>query len=227
MTNFIKNNIFRFLGDFLIVTSRAILLRKIKSTKSVSGISLQTQFIYLIVYLYRYLDLISVGLPINRFLSFYNFVMKLIFIGYQLYIIYNITFVYSNTYEKSYDNFNLPFLFIVAHVVSIFIKGETHGFIACCEEYLYTTSLILEAVAILPQLVMNQESGDCEKYTAYYVFCLGLYRVNYFVHFFIKYMSGRGLDSIIVLTSVIQTVLYVEFFITFYKHIVNKKENLM
>ncbi len=222
----ISNNIFRFIGDLLIVISRGFLIKKIHTTKSVSGISLQTQFIYFLVYIFRYIDLITIGCPNFRFIVVYNFIMKILFISYQLYILYAIIVKYSTTYEDSLDNFNLPFLIFISCFASIFLKGHTSGVLFWIEEYLYTCSLALEAVAILPQLSMTQESGVCEKYTSYYICCLGLYRLNYMIHFTIKFLTGKGTDSVILLCAIIQTVLYVEFFIRFYKYLVQTKFQL-
>ena len=52
-----KIQIFRFIGDGLMLLSRIIMLKKIYDSKSVSGLSLKTQMLYLIVYICRYLDL--------------------------------------------------------------------------------------------------------------------------------------------------------------------------
>ena len=43
-------------------------------------------------------------------------------------------------------------------------------------EILWTFSIYLEAVAIMPQLILIQRYGNVENLTANYVFCLGAYR---------------------------------------------------
>lgn len=212
------SQIFRFTGDALMIGSRAVLIKKIRDTNSVSGLSLQTQVIYLIAYMFRYLDIFSLG---GRFsvLRIYNTVMKVVFICYQMYIVFLIAVQHRGTYNRRFDNFRLPVLFGIAFLIAPFVKGETFTLGSYLEEYLYTVSLILEAVAILPQLVMIQEAGDCETLTSRYILMLGLYRLNYAVYFVLKYMSGRGLDFLILITSLIQTGLYADFFAVYYRHV--------
>ncbi len=51
-------NIFRFLGDLSHIVSFIILLHKIVKGKSVAGISLRTQELYMCVFCFRYIDLL-------------------------------------------------------------------------------------------------------------------------------------------------------------------------
>ncbi|KAI4292570.1 ER lumen protein retaining receptor [Pancytospora philotis] len=208
---------FRFLGDALIVGSRAVVVKKVHSTASVSGISLKTQVLYLCVYALRYLDLLN-GVNLRSPMSIYNSVMKVIFLAYQAYIIYLIASRYKSTHSRRFDSFNLPFVFLIAAAISVFVKGETYGVWNYLEEYAYTVSLVLEAVAILPQLVLVQEAGDCESLTAYYISMLGLYRLCYFVFAMLMHRPGKPYDLLFVFTSLVQTGLYIDFFAGYYRH---------
>jgi ER lumen protein retaining receptor len=76
-------NIFRFLGDLSHLASIIILLHKIQQSRSCRGISFKTQFLYLIVFLTRYVDLLT-----GPFASVYNTLMKLFFIGSTAYTLY-------------------------------------------------------------------------------------------------------------------------------------------
>ena len=76
-------NIFRFLGDLSHLASIFILLHKIQQSRSCRGISLKTQGLYLVVFVTRYVDLIT-----GPFQSFYNTLMKLFFIGSTAYTLY-------------------------------------------------------------------------------------------------------------------------------------------
>lgn len=75
-------NIFRFLGDLSHLASILILLHKIQTSRSCRGISFKTQALYLAVFCTRYLDLFT------DYVSFYNSVMKLFFIGSTAYTLY-------------------------------------------------------------------------------------------------------------------------------------------
>lgn len=218
--------IFRYIGDALMVASRGVLVHKTMQTKSVSGLSLRTQFIYLVAYVFRYLDLLSIS---GHFTAkrFYNSVMKVIFISYQFYIIFLITNKYRVTYNKRYDNFNMPIIFGVCFALSFVLKGETFSIRDYIEDYLYTCSLLLETVAILPQLVMIQDAGDCESMTSLFIFLLGLYRLSYVVYFVLKWLSGGNLDLVMLITGVIQTALYLDFFAVYYNYVIkNAKQRL-
>ena len=76
-------NIFRFLGDLSHLASIFILLHKIQTSRSCRGISFKTQVLYLVVFLTRYVDLLT-----GPYVSFYNTIMKLFFIGSTVYTLY-------------------------------------------------------------------------------------------------------------------------------------------
>ena len=46
-------------------------------------------------------------------------------------------------------------------------------------EILWTFSIYLESVAILPQLFMISKTGEAESITSHYLFALGAYRALY------------------------------------------------
>merc|ERR1712046_309557 len=52
-------NIFRYVGDYLHLAGIVILLLTIAKNKSVSGISRSTQFLYFLIFITRYLDLLD------------------------------------------------------------------------------------------------------------------------------------------------------------------------
>jgi hypothetical protein len=72
------------------------LLLKIHATKSCAGVSMRTQELYALVFVARYLDLFF------NFISFYNTVMKLIFISSSFTILWYMRRhkVVSQTYDK-------------------------------------------------------------------------------------------------------------------------------
>ena len=71
----INMNIFRLFGDLSHLLAIVLLLMKIWKTRSCAGISGKSQILFLVVFVTRYLDLIT------SFISLYNTVMKLFFIG--------------------------------------------------------------------------------------------------------------------------------------------------
>ena len=83
----------------------------------ISGISLKTQELYVIVFLTRYLDLFT------RYISFYNTVMKLVFIGTSICIFWYMRYhkVVKQTYSKDQDTFRHYFLIPPCFVLALLI----------------------------------------------------------------------------------------------------------
>ncbi|KAJ0018919.1 hypothetical protein Pint_10334 [Pistacia integerrima] len=159
-------NIFRLAGDMTHLMSILVLLLKIYATKSCSGISLKTQELYALVFLTRYLDLFT------DFVSVYNTVMKVVFIVSSLAIVWcmRVDRVVRRSYDKELDTFRHYFLIAACFALAL-ILNEKFTF----QEVFWAFSIYLEAVAILPQLVLLQRSGNVDNLTGQYVFFLGLF----------------------------------------------------
>lgn len=94
-------NVFRLLGDSFHVISIFLLLIRLLITKNAVGISIKTQELYFLVFLTRYLDLFV------TFYSYYNTIMKILFLcstGYIIYMVY-MTEPFKTNYEKAHDSF--------------------------------------------------------------------------------------------------------------------------
>ncbi|PIN23499.1 ER lumen protein retaining receptor [Handroanthus impetiginosus] len=202
-------NIFRLAGDMSHLLSVILLLLKIRTTKSCAGISLKTQELYVVVFLARYLNLFT------RYYSFYNTVMKLVFIATSVCIVWYMRFhkVVKQTYNKDLDTFRhyvvIPPCFLLALLVH-------HEFTVM--EVLWTFSLYLEAVAILPQLILLQRTRNIDNLTGNYIFLLGAYRalylLNWIYRFFMEKAQARWISWI---SGLVQTALYADFFYYYIK----------
>lgn len=219
---FLLYNFFRFTGDFFRIYSFIILFQKIKQTKSVSGLSLKTQLLYLIVYLCRYLDIFYFN--IFSFLNFYNFLMKIFYISIIIYLIYLIRFKYFYSYDLSFDNLNILNLIVPCLIFSIFLKSNTNSLFHYLFEYFYTFSIILESLAIIPQLLFIQNYGEAESLTSQYILFLGLYRIFYIFNWIFKFFYKGNINHLLLACGVIQAILYADFFMVYYQYVVHKKE---
>lgn len=81
-----------------------------------------------------------------------------------------------------------------------------------CVQILWTFSIYLESVAILPQLFMISKTGEAETITTHYLFCLGLYRALYLFNWIWRFYFEGFFDMIAIVAGVVQTVLYCDFF---------------
>ncbi|KDR75562.1 hypothetical protein GALMADRAFT_268126 [Galerina marginata CBS 339.88] len=198
-------NLFRLLGDLSHLASIFILLHKIQTTRSCRGISFKTQMLYVVIFVTRYLDLFF------RFVSVYNSVMKLFFIGSSCYILYLMKFKYRPTHDPSIDTFKIEYL-LGPCVIFALIFNYKFNF----SEILWSFSIWLEAVAILPQLFMLQRTGEAETITTHYLAALGLYRTLYIPNWIYRYFTEGVVDPIAVTAGIVQTGLYIDFFYVYF-----------
>ncbi|KAL1744846.1 ER lumen protein retaining receptor-domain-containing protein [Schizophyllum fasciatum] len=194
-------NLFRLLGDLSHLASILILIQKIHTTRSCRGISFKTQALYVTVFVTRYLDLFF------RYISFYNTVMKIFFIGSSCYILYLMKFRFRPTQDPSLDTFRVEYLVgPCAALALIFNYAFTPS------EILWSFSIFLEAVAILPQLFILQRTGEAETITTHYLAALGAYRALYIPNWIYRYFSEGQVDPIAIVAGIVQTGLYLDFF---------------
>lgn len=205
-------NIFRLAGDMSHVFSIVVLLLRLRVAKNAQGISVKTHELFLLVFVTRYLDLFT------HFYSIYNSVMKVLYIISTSSIVYMIRYQepICSSYDINQDSF-LHWKFAVAPtaLVSIITYLIQTGFKHLSViELLWTFSIYLEAIAILPQLIVLQRYRDVENLTGNYIFFMGAYRGLYILnwvyrsyfeihyrHHFVVYFCG-----------VVQTLLYADFF---------------
>ncbi|KAB5516145.1 hypothetical protein DKX38_026793 [Salix brachista] len=190
-------NIFRLAGDMTHLASVLVLLLKIHTIKSCAGIlyisddvhsnllnflvyvqqiekekenplegiksriciSLKTQELYALVFASRYLDIFY------HYVSFYNTMMKLIFLGSSFSIVWYIRRhkLVRRSYDKDHDTFRHYFIVLPCLLLALLIH-EKFTF----RMVMWTFSLYLEAVAILPQLVLLQRTRNIDNLTGQY-----------------------------------------------------------
>jgi hypothetical protein len=87
---------------------------------------------------------------------------------------------------------------------------DTHLF----QKILWAFSIYLEALAILPQLIVLQRFGEVENLTGNYIFMLGLYRALYIANWIYRAKTEPHYHThlITIISGVVQTALYVDFF---------------
>ena len=169
-------NIFRLAGDFAHLASIFILLHKIQLSRSCRGISFKTQLLYAIVFVTRYMDLFHET-------SLYRFLMKNFFIGSSVYVLYLMKIRFPPTHDPAIDTIKLEYLMGPCFVLALLFHYHFDFM-----EIMWTFSIYLEAVAILPQLFMLQRTGEAEAITTHYIFALGAYRALYIPNWLYRYV---------------------------------------
>lgn len=214
-------NIFRITGDLSHLFSIFILMHKMRTSRSCAGISFKSQLLYLVVYVARYLGMlyltVTLVLFVNALLctdifttfthSYYNSLMKIVFIVSSAYTLYLMVTELKPTHDPNIDTFKIEYLIGGSAVLAILFPYKYN-----LSEMLWAFSIWLESVAILPQLFMLQRTGEAETITTHYLFALGAYRTLYIPNWMYRYLSEGHFDPISTLAGLVQTVLYSDFF---------------
>jgi ER lumen protein retaining receptor len=200
-------------GDLSHLLAIIILLTKIWKTRSVAGISGKTQVMFALVFTTRYLDLFT------NFISPYNTIMKIIYLSCAYATVYFIYLKFKATYDGNHDTFRAEFLIVPVGGLAFLVNHEFTPL-----EILWTFSIYLESVAILPQLFMISKTGEAETITTHYLFALGCYRALYLVNWVWRYHFEGFFDLIAIVAGVVQTILYCDFFYLYITKVMKGKK---
>ncbi|QLL31515.1 hypothetical protein HG536_0B03780 [Torulaspora globosa] len=209
-------NPFRIAADLSHLASILILLRTIQTTNCIDGVSLKTQVLYVLVFVSRYLDLLTL-----HWISLYNTLMKVFFISSSIYIVVLLqrakvsnAVAYKEMILK--DSFKIGYLLGGSAVLAL-LFNERFTFI----DVAWSFSVWLESIAILPQLFMLSKSGKAQSLTIHYIFALGLYRALYIPNWIWRWLvENKNFQKLAFVTGVIQTLLYSDFFYIYYKKVI-------
>ena len=191
-----------------------------------AGISLKSLELYLLVHCTRYLDLFVF------FYSLYNSVYKVFYIGTSILAVTwirqylsssNNTGATLRAYDPDMDTVS-HWKFVVAPCVPIALvtlafRVISHRYVAynytfSWLELAWTFSIYLEAVAMLPQLVLVWRHRRVERWAGFYIFCMGLYRIFYIMNWIYRahYEPHYRHHYVVYVCGVVQSVLYADFF---------------
>jgi ER lumen protein retaining receptor len=162
----------------------------------------------------RYLDLFWTFTD-----SAYNTIFKILFLGSSGYTLYLMASIYKPTHDPNIDTFRIQYLLGGALALALIYPYQYS-----LSEILWTFSIWLESVAILPQLFMLQRTGEAETITTHYLFALGLYRALYIPNWIWRYWTEGWFDGIAVIAGIVQTVLYSDFFWIYYTKVMKGKK---
>uniref|UniRef100_UPI00398F455E ER lumen protein-retaining receptor 1-like n=1 Tax=Pristiophorus japonicus TaxID=55135 RepID=UPI00398F455E len=135
------------------------------------------------------------------------FVFQVIFLLCAYVTIYLIYIKYSSTFDRENDTFRIEFILVPVAGLSFLVNHDYAPL-----EIFWTFSIYLESVAILPQLFMITKTGEAETITSHYLFFLGVYRALYLANWIWRYHTEGFFDQIAVVSGVVQTIFYCDFF---------------
>lgn len=128
---------------------------------------------------------------------------------------------FKATYNQTEDNFRVELLLLPCVILAVLINASF-----TLLEVIWTFSIYLEAVAILPQLFLLQRRGEAETITAHYLFALGIYRALYVLNWCYRYYTEESYDPIVIVSGIVQTVLYVDFFYLYVTRVIKEHRKL-
>lgn len=203
--HFLSDGDFSFLmtlGSLLTVVSFGLLVIKYGFTRSVSGISLKSLQLYAAVFAFRLCSILFYEgyLPYDRSGDWFYQVCEVLCLAMVCFLIVAGTVLSRRpSGDKEHDSFRLlPFvpkhlgalvLVVPCFVLAlIFHPSLNSNFLT---DTAWTFALYLEAVAILPQLVMfyrqSKKEEEVETYTANFVFGVAAARILSFVFWLSSY----------------------------------------
>ena len=99
--------------------------------------------------------------------------------------------VFRTTYEANHDSFRVEFLLAPAALLAYYVNCDITPL-----EVLWTFSIYLDSVAILPQVYMLSKTGEVGVIAGPYIFALGSCRVFYILNWIYRYFFESVYDMI-------------------------------
>ncbi|GAA5879962.1 hypothetical protein JCM16303_004415 [Sporobolomyces ruberrimus] len=213
-------NVFRFLGDVSHLFAVSFLIYKIHSQRSVRGLSFTSQLLYLMVYATRYFDTLwyttgtyNTAGKIAWFGALENENPKSSFVPADL-LRCLMSLSQISTHDIGLDSIRIEHLAGPCLVLAFFFN-----YILSPTEVLWSFSIYLEAVAILPQMFLShklRDEGTSEDTFVSYLSAMGIYRALYLLNWAPRWTREDYLDPIALCGGLVQTGLYIRFFALYF-----------
>jgi len=167
-------NVYRYAADYLHFGGMILGLVCVWSSKNVQCFSRKTQVLYQIVYVTRYLDVLTESqvMYLIFFKFTFNFITAAMLVAFTL---------YPTTYDVASDSCNIVAV-LVPTAVAAFLMSEGSGL----QEELWTWSEFLEPFALVPQYIMCYRVKSIRPVTILYTLAVGGYRVLYVCNWIYK-----------------------------------------
>ncbi|KAM3190171.1 hypothetical protein ACQJBY_068399 [Aegilops geniculata] len=190
----------------------AVLIYKLTKEKTCAGLSLKSQ------------DLTALFLAVRLYCSFVmeydiHTILDSATLVATLFVIYMIRFRLRSTYMLDKDNFALYYVVVPCCVLAFIAHPSTSHIMI--NRICWAFCVYLEAVSVLPQLRLMQNTKIVEPFTAHYVFALGVARFLSCAHWVLQVLDTRGRlltalgygfwPSMVLLSEIVQTFILADF----------------
>ncbi|KAK9270856.1 hypothetical protein L1049_026442 [Liquidambar formosana] len=199
----------------------SVLIYKLMKEKTCAGLSLKSQ------------ELTALFLAVRLYCSFVmeydiHTLLDSATLGTTLWVIYMIRFKLNSSYMDDKDNLKIYYVVIPCALLSLAIHPSTAHHIF--NRIFWAFCVYLEAVSVLPQLHVMQNTKIVEPFTAHYVFALGVARFLSCAHWVLQVLDTRGRlltalgyglwPSMVLLSEIVQTFILADFCYYYVKSIV-------
>ncbi|KAI3981618.1 hypothetical protein MKX01_007538 [Papaver californicum] len=198
-----------------------VLIYKLMKEKTCAGLSLKSQ------------ELTAMFLAVRLYCSFVmeydiHTLLDSATLVATLWVIYMIRFKLRSSYMEDKDNFPIYYVAAPCAVFAVFVHPSTSHHMV--NRICWAFCVYLEAVSVLPQLRVMQNTKIVEPFTAHYVFSLGVARFLSCAHWVLQVLDthgrlltalGYGLwPSMVLLSEIVQTFILADFCYYYVKSLV-------
>ncbi|XP_008236188.1 PREDICTED: putative ER lumen protein-retaining receptor C28H8.4 [Prunus mume] len=189
-----------------------VLIYKLTKEKTCAGLSLKSQ------------ELTAMFLAVRLYCSFVmeydiHTLLDLATLVTTLWVIYMIRFNLKSSYMEDKDNFAIYYVVVPCALLALFIHPSTSHHLL--NRISWAFCVYLEAVSVLPQLRVMQNTKIVEPFTAHYVFALGVARFLSCAHWVLQVLDTRGhllvalgyglWPSMVLISEIVQTFILADF----------------
>ncbi|XP_010935046.1 uncharacterized protein [Elaeis guineensis] len=199
----------------------SVLIYKLTKEKTCAGLSLKSQ------------DLTALFLAVRLYCSFVmeydiHTLLDSATLVTTLWVIYMIRFKLKSSYMEDKDNFAIYYVVVPCAALALLIHPSTSHNIV--NRFFWAFCVYLEAVSVLPQLRLMQNTKIVEPFTAHYVFALGVARFLSCAHWVLQVLDTRGAlltalgygmwPSMVLFSEIVQTFILADFCYYYVKSLV-------
>ncbi|XP_078173342.1 ER lumen protein retaining receptor family protein [Carex rostrata] len=198
-----------------------VLIYKLTKEKTCAGLSLKSQDLTALFLAVRLYCSIVMEFDIHTLLDSCTLVTT-------LWVIYMIRFKLKSSYMEDKDNFSILYVIVPCAVLALLVHPSTSHVIV--NRICWAFCVYLEAVSVLPQLRLMQNTKIVEPFTAHYVFALGVARFLSCAHWVLQVLDTRGRlltalgyglwPPFVLLSEVVQTFILADFCYYYVKSVV-------
>eukprot|EP00249_Psilotum_nudum_P008474 c21294_g1_i1 orf=889-1719(-) len=200
----------------------AVLIYKLGKERTCAGLSLKSQELTAIFLGVRLYCSFVMEYDIHTFLDSATLVTT-------CWVIYMIRYKLKSTYMSDLDNLHNYYVVVPCAILALAIHPKSIGHILV-NRLLWAFCVYLEAVSVLPQLRIMQNTKVVEPFTAHYVFALGVARFLSCAHWVLQILDSHGYiltalgsglwPSTVLLSEVVQTFILADFCYYYVKSVV-------